>query len=99
MDNPIGILLRNRDFKAIGDRFYLPNSSKRPSRQFGCELKENSSLPIPFPSLLKKFCEATRLLKQVEGKLIVLASQFVILLSRNGFLAGFQSAANFEFVS
>lgn len=65
----INSLLIQRNFKDLGDKFYLPNSSPRPSRSspppnsFG----KGSSLPAPLESLAKKFWEAGRLVRSGGG--------------------------------
>ena len=71
----IASLLEQRDFKSIGDKFYLPNSSKRPSRiilypfngSTGTITINQINLPVPLDSLHKKFTESVKLLLSIEG--------------------------------
>lgn len=62
----INLLLRQRNYKSIGDKFYVPNSTRRPDRN---TFNPNSlssanfgALPSPFDSLCKKFFESMRLM-------------------------------------
>lgn len=66
----IASLLEKRDFKSIGDKFYLPNSSKRPSRIISYPFNGSTgtiNLPVPLDSLHKKFTESVKLLQSIEG--------------------------------
>jgi hypothetical protein len=63
----IGGLLRQGNFKLIGDKFYLPNSSTRPERNIPFSTAGNFVvLPAPFNSLCKKYLESVRLLSSLK---------------------------------
>ena len=67
--NEIGGLLRQRNFKSIGDKFYLPNSSTRPERNnstINVSPGNFAVLPAPFDSLCKKYFESLRLLNSLK---------------------------------
>lgn len=67
--NEIGELLRQRNFKSIGNKFYLPNSSTRPERNtpaLTVPTGNFAALPAPFDSLCKKYLESLRLLNSLK---------------------------------
>ena len=79
-------LLKQRNYKQIGDKFYLPNSSNRPDRKARSHSIGNiAGLPAPLDSLAKKYWESIKLLEAAANLMEVSTLQPILNLSREFF--------------
>ena len=87
----IVVLLKQKNYKQLADKFYLPNSSSRPDRCPPASLLNSafgnySSLPVPLDSLARKYCESVKLLGVFDANLVnVSALQPILNLCREFF--------------